>query len=184
MTVHRVNPREMPQATPAPAQVATALPAHKPVATPVVKQTVLPAPLRRPQPAPDRDAEPQKTLTAASDARPSATRPAAAPDTPLPQTPEARESYLAHLLEHIDAHKFYPRSARRRGQEGRIEVAFQLTGDGSIRDLRLSGGSRVLRKAAEQAIQRALPLPLPPEAIGLHQVRFDMEYRIGYDSTG
>ncbi len=89
-------------------------------------------------------------------------------------------SYLAQLLEHIDEHKFYPRSARRRGLEGRVEVSFRLLADGNIRDLRVSGGSRILRMAAEQALQRALPMPTPHSSMQLQQqVNFDMEYRLG-----
>ncbi|NNG12770.1 MAG: energy transducer TonB [Halobacteria archaeon] len=92
---------------------------------------------------------------------------------------ETDKHYLAHLLEHIDEHKFYPRSARRRGLEGRIEVSFHLLEDGNIRDLRVTGSSRVLRTATEQAIQRALPMPAPHGSIKLQQrVNFDMEYRL------
>ena len=91
-----------------------------------------------------------------------------------------RESYLQALLAYIDSHKFYPRSARRRGVEGQIQVAFYLRTDGSITDLQIKGGSKVLRKAAKQAVQQALTLPPPPASMPLReQVRFDMVYRLG-----
>ena len=90
-----------------------------------------------------------------------------------------RESYLLRMLAHIDGHKFYPRKARRRGTEGEIKIAFYLHRDGSISDLQVSGGSRVLRKAAKQAVQKALSLPRPPESISLQeQIRFGMVYRL------
>ena len=90
-----------------------------------------------------------------------------------------RESYLLRLLAHIDSHKFYPRSARRRGMEGEIQVGFYLLRDGSISDLQVTGGNKVLRKAAKQAVQRALSLPPPPESVQLQeQVRFGMVYRL------
>jgi len=92
---------------------------------------------------------------------------------------DERESYLLQMLAHIDSHKFYPRKARRRGMEGEIKVGFYLLKDGSISDLQVTGGSRVLRKAAKQAVQRALSLPLPPESMRLQeQIRFGMVYRL------
>ncbi|HYQ72079.1 MAG TPA: TonB family protein, partial [Gammaproteobacteria bacterium] len=94
-------------------------------------------------------------------------------------TAAAQESYLARLLAHIDSHKFYPRSARRRGQEGDVRVVFYLQQDGSIRALEISGGNRPFREAAARAVQTALPLPLPPASIDLQeQVSFSMQFRL------
>ena len=90
-----------------------------------------------------------------------------------------RKSYLLRLLVHIDSHKFYPRRARQRGMEGKINIAFYLHADGSISDLRVSGGSRLLRTAARRAVQQALSLPRPPESFHLQeQIRFGMVYRL------
>jgi len=90
-----------------------------------------------------------------------------------------RESYLLRLLAHIDNHKFYPRIARRRGVEGEIQVAFYLRKDGSISNLQVTGGSKVLRKAAKQAVQQSLSLPLPPASMPLQeQIHFGMVYRL------
>ena len=90
-----------------------------------------------------------------------------------------RESFLARLLAHIDSHKFYPRSARRRGVNGEVQVSFYLLRDGTIRDLQITGSSKVLRQAARQAIHNALSLPHPPEALGLQEpIRFGMIYRL------
>jgi protein TonB len=94
-------------------------------------------------------------------------------------TSSAQESCLARLHAHIDSHKFYPRSARRRGQECDVNVMFYLLRDGSIRALEGSGGSRQLREAAQRAMQAALPLPQPPASINLHeQVSFSMQFRL------
>lgn len=90
-----------------------------------------------------------------------------------------RENYLARLLSHIDTHKFYPRSARRRGVIGEVQVSFYLLRDGTIRDLQVTGGSKVLRNAARQAIQNALALPAPPDSLELQvPVSFGMIYRL------
>ena len=90
-----------------------------------------------------------------------------------------RETYLLQLLAHIDNHKFYPRSARRSGIEGEIQVVFYLLRDGSISDLQIKGGNKILRNAAKQAVQQSLALPPPPESMRLQeQIRFGMVYRL------
>jgi protein TonB len=90
-----------------------------------------------------------------------------------------RESYLLRMLAQIDSHKFYPRKARRHGMEGEIRIAFYLHKDGNISDLQVTGGSRVLRRAAKQAVQKALSLPSPPESMHLQErIRFGMVYRL------
>lgn len=73
-----------------------------------------------------------------------------------------KKEYLKNLLTHIEGHKYYPSSARRRGMEANIEVSFELLSNGTLRDLKTSGGPLVLRKAAEQAITKALPFEIPP----------------------
>lgn len=73
-----------------------------------------------------------------------------------------KKEYLKNLLTHIEGHKYYPSSARRRGMEGNIEVSFELLRDGTISELKTSGGPKILRKAAEQAITKALPFEIPP----------------------
>lgn len=72
-----------------------------------------------------------------------------------------KQRYLAKLLAHIDAHKHYPRAAQRRGIEGDIMVSFLLLADGSVQDIRVKGDNKLLRKAAQKAVYKAMPLPLP-----------------------
>jgi protein TonB len=115
--------------------------------------------------------EEQATATAIPDV------PVNTPDPPAPES--RRESYLLRLLAHIDAYKFYPRSARRRGLEGEVQVAFHLHADGSISELQVRGGSKLLRQAAKRAVQQALTLPPPPASVRLQeQIRFAMVYRL------
>lgn len=78
---------------------------------------------------------------------------------------EALQHYLAELRAAIAAHKQYPALARRRGIEGEVKVSFTLLADGSVRDVRVSGGPRPLRSAARQAVHRAAQLPPPPAGV-------------------
>jgi periplasmic protein TonB len=156
-------PPPPPQKEPAPKPRRARLP--EPVIDP------LPATIEAPQPA--EFIEEQTTASSYAEA------PLDKPALEQLTLEQERESYLLRLLAHIDSHKFYPRSARRRGTEGEISVAFYLRKDGSISELRVTGGSKVLREAAKQAVQRALSLPLPPDSMPLQQpIRFAMVYRL------
>ncbi len=171
------------RATPPPA-----VPDPPPKATPA---PVKPKPQPRPRPVPQQPprVQPERTQPAPEPetvvSLPTEPTAAGEPETTTQQQPEttataaAQESYLARLLAHIDSHKFYPRGARRRGQEGDVHVAFYLLQDGGIRALEISGDSRQLCAAAERAVQAALPLPQPPASINLQdQVSFSMQFRL------
>lgn len=55
----------------------------------------------------------------------------------------------------------YPATARRRGWEGKVVVAFQLLSDGSVRDVRVVQGSghTALDRGAIDAVRNASPFP-------------------------
>lgn len=73
-----------------------------------------------------------------------------------------KEQYLQLLMKHIDAHKFYPAAARRRGIEGEVQISFELTADKSACNIEADGSVSVLERAAIQAVRDASPFPEPP----------------------
>jgi len=90
-----------------------------------------------------------------------------------------RQQYLHKLLSHIEAFKFYPRSARMRSFEGSVTISFVLRSDGSYQQLMVDGKHTVLVKAAQQAMESAIPLPVPPKDIAMtEQIEFDMVYSL------
>lgn len=90
-----------------------------------------------------------------------------------------RQRYFSNLLTHIEGYKYYPRSARQRGIEGSIEIAFRLLADGNITDLTTSGGSLILQRAAKNSVTDALPLPLcPPEITCPMLVSYAMQFKL------
>jgi protein TonB len=154
-------------------------PPPKPVPKPVVKQEPLPEPVSKPRPANREIPEPAEHIEELIVASTYIDVPVDKPALAQVVLENERESYLQRLLAHIDSHKFYPRSARRRGMEGEIQVAFYLLRDGGISNLQVKGDSKVLRKAAQQAVQQSLSLPPPPESMRLQeQIRFGMVYRL------
>ena len=58
----------------------------------------------------------------------------------------------------------YPATARRKGWEGKVVVAFQLLSDGSVRDVRVVQGSghAALDRGAIDAVRNASPFPRSP----------------------
>ena len=156
-------------------------PPRKAVPRPEVRQEPPPEPEPVIKPVPVNNEVPDTTEPVEEQTVASAYTEAAVdkPALDLPALENERESYLLRMLAHIDSHKFYPRKARRRGMEGEVRIVFYLHRDGSISDLQVSGGSKVLRKAARQAVQQALSLPSPPASMHLQeQIRFGMVYRL------
>jgi len=154
-------------------------PPPEPVPRPKAKREPLPEPVSKPHPVSREVPEPAELIEEQTAASTYTEAPVNKPALDRVVLENERESYLLRLLAHIDRHKFYPRSARRRGMEGEVQVAFYLLRDGSITDLQVKGGSKVLRNAAKQAVQQALSLPPPPESMPLQeQIRFGMLYRL------
>ncbi|MCW8917710.1 MAG: TonB family protein [Gammaproteobacteria bacterium] len=92
---------------------------------------------------------------------------------------QQRNEYLRRMMGHIESHKFYPMTARRRGLQAKVKISFELLAGGGIRDLRVTEGHKLLRSAAEEALARALPLPRPPEALATpYAVSFYMAYEL------
>lgn len=90
-----------------------------------------------------------------------------------------RQQYLHRLLRHIESFKFYPRSARRRSTEGDVRISFVLRSDGSYEQLVLDGGQTILVRATREAMESAIPLPLPPEGVGMsRQIELSMVYSL------
>lgn len=93
--------------------------------------------------------------------------------------PSSRQHYFSKLLTHIETYKYYPQAAHRRGLSGSIDISFTLLGDGAIKELALSGGPVLLQRAAKQAVQQALPMPLPPSEVEMPvQVSLVMQYQL------
>lgn len=90
-----------------------------------------------------------------------------------------RQQYLYKLLSHIESFKFYPRAARRRALEGNVKISFMLSDDGYCEQLNIDGGHTALVKAARQALESAMPLPVPAKDIELpRQIEFVMVYSL------
>jgi protein TonB len=138
---------------------------------------------RQSEPAPKPPQEPTRSPPVESSAEAEKTPAAAEAVSGTVQDPalieQARQEYLRRLMAHIESHKSYPRAARRRRLEGDVRVTFSLQGGGRVAALQAEGGHRLLTGAASEAVERAVPLPPPPESLSLPwEVAFTMRFSL------
>ncbi|MGE0723930.1 MAG: energy transducer TonB [Alphaproteobacteria bacterium] len=186
-----------PMSAPAPATPVDAPPAL-PAEHSVVRRAALPPRAKPAPPRPERNvpATPVAVApTAAADAVPAPAPvavgvPAATRAPPAvaslvsapPSTPAMPPSaYLARLLAWIGRHKEYPRLAREAGIEGEVLVRFQIDRVGAVvqRSIERSSGHGVLDRAVLRMIERASPVPAPPD--DLARLDFTVPIRFGLD---
>lgn len=121
-----------------------------------------------PEPQPQPELEPTTEATTEVAQKPATAQPSSAGTVADPAVIEqAKHEYLRRLMAHIESHKKYPRTARRRGIEGEVVVGFRLLADGTVSELTIEQGHRVLRTAVIEAIEAAQPLPTPPPELKL-----------------
>jgi protein TonB len=95
----------------------------------------------------------------------------------VPLAEPQNTDYFSLLQARIESRKYYPRSARKQGIEGSVDVSFRLFKDGEVRDISTTGAHRLLNHAASQAIKKSLPFPAAPDSIVLPKtIHFSMHY--------
>jgi len=134
---------------------------------------------------------PAPRQAAASETTPVAT--AAPPSTPPQQkrgagrasteaagaSPGVVLSYAARLAAHLNRHKRYPLAARRRREEGVVELRLLIGRDGTVIQGRVSlPGPKALSEAALRMLEEAKPLPPFPDA--MPQSRIDVVVPISF----
>ncbi|OFA02808.1 transport protein TonB [Janthinobacterium sp. HH107] len=129
-----------------------------------------------PSPDPGKDAAREASMQAQASSSatpaPSSVRgPQAAPfDSDTPPASAAPASWQSRVLSHLAHFKRYPGDARQRKRAGAAWVRFQVDRDGKLlaSELVTSSGTVLLDREALQVLQRAQPLPAPPDKV-LHQ---------------
>lgn len=86
-------------------------------------------------------------------------------------------SYLARVAAHLNRHKKYPKTSRRAGEEGRVDVALTVFSDGSVDSVRIvkSSGFSELDAEALRMVERATPFPKFSNAMlnrGIDELKF------------
>lgn len=77
---------------------------------------------------------------------------------------EVRDNYYAELAGWLERYKRYPRRARKRRQQGVVEVTFVINRQGQLLSQQVVGSSgyRLLDREASEMLERASPMPPIP----------------------
>ncbi|MCB1851060.1 MAG: energy transducer TonB [Gammaproteobacteria bacterium] len=165
-----------PEAAPEPEPELAPEPAHATFPEPDPQQQLRPEPKSRPEPKPESKPKPKSRKKPESKPK-SKPRPETRTDTVPASAAESqtapekvdtaalKQRYLATLLASIEQYKSYPRAARRRSIEGRVRVSFTLRCDGSVVEISMPSGHKLLKRSAEEAVRLAQPFPKPPAEI-------------------
>ncbi|WP_274425708.1 energy transducer TonB [Chelativorans sp. YIM 93263] len=80
----------------------------------------------------------------------------------------AVSNYPGQIVSRLRRALHYPRSARRQGAEGEVHVAFTVTRNGGVGNIRVvrGSGAPILDDAAIETVRRAAPFPAIPPGAG------------------
>lgn len=140
----------------------------------VRKKVVKPVPVQ--EVVQEQVTEPEPVVMAAAPVLPAAA--AVVPQIDEGLIKRETERYLTEVMAHIEQHKWYPKAARRRGIEGEVFVRFTLQPDGTAQQLIVENGPSVLLAAAKKAVEKAIPMPMPPKSI---HCPLECEFRMAFN---
>lgn len=172
----KAKPESKPEPEPAPKPEPEQKRKPKPDPRPEPKPEQKPKPEPKPEPELMSDSHSAKQAEASSTTKPASELDKANSSVATQATgsgdrvetggnPAAKQSYLLKVLNRIARHKRYPRSARRDGVTGVVQVRFTIEPNGSVKNIQLittSGDSR-LDKEAQDMLLRATPPSIPRE---------------------
>nr|WP_229506477.1 TonB family protein [Massilia sp. BJB1822] len=118
--------------------------------------------------APQEASQPAQASSSATPAPAALRGPQAAPfNSDSPSSHAVLASWQSRVLSHLAHFKRYPLEARQRRRTGEAWVRFQLDRGGKLlaSELITSSGTVLLDREALQVLERAQPLPAPPEAV-------------------
>lgn len=92
---------------------------------------------------------------------------AAAPTPGAMRDSNALPNWTSRLIAQLERHKRYPSDAQSRGDRGVVRLAFSVDRSGGVHNARVvaSSGSRLLDRETLSMIERASPLPAPPDDV-------------------
>ena len=101
-------------------------------------------------------------------------------DRRVSEKKEIRQDYLEQLIAKINANKYYPKKAKRRGWQGKVTVSFSVMPSGQVKntEIQQTSGFHLLDKSALRAIQDSQPFAPIPSNLGL--TKLDLELPIVY----
>lgn len=88
----------------------------------------------------------------------------------------ALEKYMQYVYKTVNAHKFYPKMAKRMGVEGKCKISFKILSTGEIENVHLVEKSSfsALNKAALQIIQKIGKFEAFPKSISKKMITLEI----------
>jgi len=92
---------------------------------------------------------------------------AAAPNAGAERDSNALPTWTSRVISRLERYKRYPSEAQSRGDRGVVRLAFSVDRSGGVHNARVvaSSGSNVLDRETLAMIERASPLPPPPDEV-------------------
>jgi len=106
------------------------------------------------------------------------TPPKPAPKAEVDKSAEKR-AFLSKVRHAIYSNKKYPKMAKRRGIQGSVQATFDITSNGEVSNIQLSGGSIVLQKAVRKSILKSFPFSIPNELRGKFPM-YNVSVNVGF----
>ncbi len=109
----------------------------------------------------------QASLAAAPSAADQVAPRAAAPNAGAARDSTALPNWTSRVISRLERYKRYPSEAQSRGDRGVVRLAFNVDRSGGVHNARVVGssGSNILDRETLAMIERASPLPPPPEEV-------------------
>lgn len=92
---------------------------------------------------------------------------AAAPNAGAARDSNALPNWTSRVISRLERYKRYPSDAQSRGDRGVVRLAFNVDRSGTVHNARIVGssGSNLLDRETLSMIERASPLPPPPDEV-------------------
>lgn len=88
-----------------------------------------------------------------------------------------QDMFLSTLTQRINSNKSYPKSARRRGIEGAVDIRFEVCSDGKVENITVVSGKRIFKKSAINAILKSFPIEVDSALFDFpHQFNLTLVY--------
>lgn len=93
-------------------------------------------------------------------------------------------TYMDRVKHQIARNREYPRSAKKKGIEGKVSVGFTIKADGGLKETKIihSSGHQILDETAVTTIEKSDPFPVFPKEIINDEI--DMTLTIAYRLQG
>ncbi|MBD3793640.1 MAG: TonB family protein [Campylobacterales bacterium] len=108
-------------------------------------------------------------------------QPAPPPPPPKIDLSAKKRLFLKNVRQRIYERKKYPIIAKRRNIQGRVHVVFDIAQGGQISNIRTSGGSKILQRAARQSVLDSAPFSIPNALNGefpMHNVSINIDFKL------